>query len=417
MAFKPVTAVSWPIYVLTQAKLPPNDPLFHAFQVIDWHFILPLTQPLYSDKGAEGYCPISMFKALLLIYLGEAASERDLATKLKFDVRLQVLCGFDFLQTPSHAVFSQFRARLGAELFYHILHQLIAQAIAIGLIQKQVHTAVDATHIWAYSNKFGIKLCACKGKCQCLRKYSDPDAQWGHKTKTYPFFGYKIHLIIDVQSQLPLEVIVTSGEVADNTQAIPLLENTQKQHPQLTLRSATMDSAYDDQTIYEHYAENEISPIIALNPRNTQGKTQIGNDLVRDEKGTYYCARTGLPLVKNGTEPKRKNRQKIVCFPTGCRKACPFREECCANSKVGKTFYLYPSKDLRLIGPIPRDSKQWKQLYAQRTAIERTNSVLKSPKHHLDQPRLRGLNNIHIHAYLAVCALLVKEIGRYVPPG
>jgi hypothetical protein len=260
MAFRAVTAVSWPIYVLTQAKLHPNDPLFHAFQVIDWRFILPLAQPLYSDKGTEGYCPIGMFKALLLHY-----------------------------------------------------------------------------------------VCACKGKCQCLRNYSDPDAQWGHKTKTYTFFGYKIHLIIDVQSQLPLEVIVTSGEAADNTQAIPLLENTQKQHPELTLLSAAMDSAYDDQAIYEHYLENEISPIIALNPRNTQGKTQIGNDLFRDEKGTYYCARTGLPLVKNGTEPKRKGRNKIVCSPTGCRKECPFREECCANSKAGKTFYLYPSKDLRLI--------------------------------------------------------------------
>jgi hypothetical protein len=73
-----------------------------------------------------------MFKALLLIYLGQADSERDLAEKLQFDVRLQSLCGFDFFNTPSHVSFHDFRERLGSELFYSILHQLIAQAITNG---------------------------------------------------------------------------------------------------------------------------------------------------------------------------------------------------------------------------------------------------------------------------------------------
>jgi IS5 family transposase len=415
--FKTPSVLSWPIYVLTQAKLHPDDPIQQAFHAIDWSFIPRLTQPFYSDQGASAYPPISLFKALLLIYMGEASSERDLANKLKFNVRLQLLCDFDFFDTPSHAVFSQFRARLGADTFYAILHQLIAQAIALGLIQKKIHTAVDATHIWAFSNKFGIKVCTCTEKCQCLREYTDSDAKWGHKTKTYTFFGYKIHLIVDVDSQLPIDVIVTSGEVPDNTQAIPLLEGAQQQHPDLTFLSAAMDTAYDDYAIYERYTKEGIAPIIPLNPRNTQGKTQLGHDLLVDPQGIYYCARTQLPLVKNGTDPKRKDRQKIVCSPTGCRKACPFRQECCGASKVGKTFYLYPNKDLRLIGLIPRGSRLWKALYAQRTAIERTNSSLKSNTHQLDRPRVRGVDNIQTHAYLSICALIVKAIGRHVSPG
>jgi hypothetical protein len=417
MAFKTVSVLSWPVYVLTQAKLHPDDPIHHAFQAIDWSFIPRLTHHLYSDQGAHAYPPISLFKALLLIYMGEASSERDLDDKLKFNVRLQLLCGFDFFDTPSHAAFSQFRSRLGEDTFYAILHQLIAQAIAGGLIQKETHAAVDATHIWACSNTFGIKVCACTDKCQCLRKYTDPDAKWGHKTKTYSFFGYKVHLIVDVHSHLPIDVIVTSGEVADNTQAIPLLERAQKLHPQLTFLSAAMDTAYDDYAIYERYTQEGIAPLIPLNPRNTEGKTQIGNDLLMDPQGTYYCSRTELPLVKNGTDPKRKGRQKIVCSPTGCRKTCPFRQECGGSSKVGKTFYLYPNKDLRLIGLIPRGSRLWKDLYAQRTAVERTNSVLKSPTHQLNRPRVRGVDNVRTHAYLSSCAMIVKDIGRHVPPG
>ncbi len=159
-----------------------------------------------------------------------------------------------------------------------------------------------------------------------------------------------------------------------------------------------MDAAYDDYDIYQHCLEKHIDPIIALNPGNTQGKTQIGNDLHIDEKGQYYCQRTGLKLVKNGTDPKRKGRQKIVCSPTGNRKTCPFRKECCSDSNVGKTFYVYPLKDLRLVGPIPRGSKLWKTLYNERTASERINAQLKTPKHKLHMPRGRGMKNIQVHA-------------------
>ena len=101
--------------------------------------------------------------------------------------------------------------------------------------------------------------------------------------------------------------------------------------------------------------------------------------------------------MKNGTDPKRKGRQKIVCSPTGGRKECPFRDECCGSSKVGKTFYVDPNKDLRLIGLIPRGSSLWNDLYAQRTAVERTHSGLKSPTHQLNRPRVRGLGNIQTH--------------------
>ena len=412
--FKSISIVALPVHQLATYKIQPNDRIKGYFDAIDWHFIPPLTQALYSDAGAPAFPPVSMDKAILLTYLGEADSERDLAERLSFDIRLQTLCGFDFFETPSHAAFSCFRTRLGAETFYEILHRLIAQAIAIGLIKNLVHTAVDSTHIWACSNKFGIKICTCKGKCDCLKTYTDPDARWGHKTKTYSFFGYKIHLIVDVESHLPLEVIVTPGNASDNTQAIPLLEQATQKHPQLTIQSAAMDAAYDAYDIYQHCIEQHIDPIIALNPGNTQGKTQIGNDLHIDEKGQYYCQRTGLKLVKNGTDPKRKGRQKIVCSPTGDRKTCPFRKECCSDSNVGKTFYVYPLKDLRLVGPIPRGSKLWKTLYNERTASERINAQLKTPKHKLHMPRARGMKNIQVHAYLSVAALLVKAIGTYV---
>jgi len=57
-------------------KLNPNDPTKIIFDHIDWSFIHSLAKDKYSTQGAEGYNPVSLFKAQLLIYLGAVSSDR-----------------------------------------------------------------------------------------------------------------------------------------------------------------------------------------------------------------------------------------------------------------------------------------------------------------------------------------------------
>jgi len=172
-----------------------------------------------------------------------------------------------------------------------------------------------------------------------------------------------------------------------------------------------MDAAYDDTNIYKHCVQQNIHPIIALNKRHHE-EYSLGDQVIMDKDGNWFCNRSKLRLVKNGTDPKRKGRLKLICPPTGERKDCPFRGSCCPNSKVGRTFYLYPLRDIRLFGTIPRDSDEWKFLYNLRTSVERTNSCLKSPVHKLDKPRVRGKEQIQIHVFLSISALVVKTIGK-----
>ena len=127
-------------------KLNPNDPTKIIFDNINWSFIHSLAKGKYSTQGAEGYDPVSLFKAQLLIYLGEVSSDRKLASALRYNARLCLLCGFNFLKTPSNGSFTNFRHRLGEGIFYESLHQLIAQAIALRVIQGG-DTAIDSTHL------------------------------------------------------------------------------------------------------------------------------------------------------------------------------------------------------------------------------------------------------------------------------
>ena len=395
----------------TLLKLKSNDPVKVIFDHIDWSFIHPQVAGKYSGvpQGAEGYDPIALFKAQLLIYLGEVSSDRKLASSLRYNGRLCLLCGFNFLKTPSNGTFTNFRDRLGEDVFYEILHQLIAQAIVLKVILGG-DTAIDSTHLWAYANKFGQKTCQCKGKCNCPKSYSDADAQWGAKSKDYLFFGYKVHLIVDAKSQLPLDVKVTPANEGDSPQAKPLLMGAREKHPETPINTSSMDSAYDSYENYRFAIEDiGTAPIIALNPRDRADAITRGS-LYLSEDGSYTCV-AGFKVVYWGKDKKR-GRLKFRCPAAVGRCQCLFRATC-SLSHYGKTFYLHPNRDYRLIGPIPRGTDLWQEKYNARTSVERAYSEEKG-SHHLANPRVRGLAKVKIHVYLALCAQVIKRIGAVI---
>jgi len=392
-------------------KLRPNDPVKVVFDHIDWSFVHPLVKDKYSalPQGADGYDPIALFKAQLLIYLGEVKSDRKLAEALRYDSRLCLLCGFNFLKTPSNGTFTNLRDRLGDGIFYDILHNLIAQAIVLKVIRGG-DTAIDSTHVWAYANRFGHKTCQCKGKCDCPRSYSDADAAWGAKSKDYFFFGYKVHLIVDAASQLPLEVKVTPGNAPDSPQAIPLLKGAQEKHPSLKLATSAMDSAYDSKENYRFaIKEAHVSPIIALNPRG--GVDALTADSLQLAPDSSYTCIAGHKVIYWGKEEKR-GRLKFRCPAAVGKCECLFRSTC-SPSNYGRTFYLNPERDYRLVGPIPRGTALWEKKYDRRTSVERAYSEEKG-SHRLAEPRLRGLAKVKIHIYLALCAQIIKRIGAAI---
>jgi len=393
-------------------KLKPNDPTKIIFDNMDWSFIHPLVKDKYSDspQGAVGYDPISLLKAQLLIYLDEVSSDRKLAWALRYNARLCLLCGFNFLKTPSNGTFSNFRERLGDDTFHEILHRLIAQAIALKVIVGG-GAAVDSTHLWAYSNRFGKKTCSCKGKCSCPREYSDADANWGHKTKEYVFFGYKVHLIVDARSQLPLDVRVTPASEADGPYAKPLMQGAAEKHPDHKIDSVAMDSAYDAYENYRSAIQNiGAAPIIALNPRNGADALTVGSLLLLSPQDKYTCP-AGFPVVYWGKDPER-GRLKFRC-PAALGKCQCLFQSTCSPSGYGRTFYLHPDRDLRLIGPIPRGTALWREKYNARTSVERAYSEEKG-SHHLASLRVRGLAKVKIHVYLALCAQVIKRTGAMI---
>ena len=207
-----------------------------------------------------------------------------------------------------------------------------------------------------------------------------------------------------------MDVKVTTGNQGDSPQAKPLPKGAAERHPGIEIDSASMDSAYDAYENYRFAIEDMgISPIIALNPRGRIDAITKGSLYLSDD-GTYTCL-AGFKVVYWGKDKKRA-RLKFRCPASLGRCQCLFRSSC-SLSPYGKTFYLHPERDYRLIGPIPRGSDIWQEKYNARTSVERAYSEEKG-SHHLANPRVRGLARVKTHVYLALSAQVIKRIGATI---
>jgi len=326
-----------------------DDPLARIFSSIDFSFIRNLIPE--SSLGREGFDPVSLFKALLLIPLGEARSQRHLARKLRFDGRLSYLCGFSYGKTPSHNTFTVFKKRVGVKRFKEILETLISQALA------------------------------CKGK----GKTSLAIDSWGVKDENTFFFGYKLHAsVIPSNFPIPTSVEITSGEAYDGRFYKPLLKNTLEKVP---VSRAIADAGYDSLANISFSEREKVQPFIASNPRNSKNSTLLSQLTITPE-GEVFCP-AGKKLIYWGKENKRE-RMKFRCPLIREKGHCLFKNSCW-KGKYGKSFYISTHHRLLEKMKLFRATKRFKKVYKKRQAIERFFSLLKGNFSLEKKMRVRGM--------------------------
>jgi transposase len=196
-------------------KIKKDDPLKIIFESIDWSFIYPIIKDKYTAGRELVYDPVALFKAQLLIWLGEVKSNRRLAKSLQFDSRFCVLCGFDnFLKTPAHSTFSYFRKRIGKDIYYKILHRIIAQTVVAAVINK-INISSNVVHIIINTNNGKKKSCNCSGsRCKYNKKQKHFKNETSVKliTKNFVALGFKVKMVINTSTKLPLEVTLIPKE-------------------------------------------------------------------------------------------------------------------------------------------------------------------------------------------------------------
>jgi len=210
----------------------------------------------------------------------------------------------------------------------------------------------------------------------------------GVVVKVYQWFGYKLHLLVDVKHEVVLAYRISSPKEGDNEVLSALVDQARINLPAARIKTLAYDKAADDVKVHEKLQTCGIKPVIQNRAlwKEEQEKLLPGHDgnsnIVYDEAGTLYCYdRVSQPMIRRpmayiGHEPAR-GTLKYRCPAKHDGLPCAMSEICNAGKSYGLTVRVKQEIDLRRFPPLPRATKKFERLYKGRTSVERVNGRLK----------------------------------------
>lgn len=204
-------------------------------------------------QGEDRPDPLGLFKAHLVKRLKHIPSDRMLVRQMWKDPRLKKICDIEAYEPPyGIAVLSRFRSKVGPERLAKIVDQTVEALVKKGRIKGEA-LALDSTFIKAYSRR----------NLDNRTGYSDPESRIGRAVKAKDL-GYRLHLAVDVKSELPIAMIVVSTNENEKKHSINLFK---KASEHVKPKKVLADSQYSAANLRETTLECGALPVIPY-PRN-----------------------------------------------------------------------------------------------------------------------------------------------------
>jgi len=226
-----------------------------------------ISQPYHeAGPGRPPRSPLGIFKALMIKQLRCIPSDRELYRRLWNDEALREICDIEEKEKPYHpSQLTRFRNKVGPKRLEDIMNSLLEELVAGGIIKGET-LAMDATFIKAWSRR---------DPSDDSHGFSDPESRVGRDGKTYDL-GYKIHLAVDVDSDMPVAAVVASAN--DN----------EKKHTEELVDKASMvvdgfeavvaDSQYSSKRVRGYIGEHGAESVIPYPSNQRRGEAVLRVD-------------------------------------------------------------------------------------------------------------------------------------------
>jgi Transposase DDE domain/Transposase domain (DUF772) len=217
------------------------------------------------------------------------------------------------------------------------------------------------------------------------KEYKDDD---GKVTKVVEWFGFKLHLLVDVKHEVVLSYEITDTKAGDGRTLPVLLDQAQANLPEGRIKTVAYDKAADSQDVHKRLSGDGITPLIQMRemwkeePERMLPGHDGSSNVVYKEDGTIYCYdKVSDPPVRHpmayiGYEPERETL-KYRCPAKHEGWDCPMSKICNAGKSYGKTVRVDHELDPRRFPSLPRATKKFERMYKGRTSVERVNARLK----------------------------------------
>ncbi len=213
--------------------------------------------------------------------------------ELSRNSQLRKVCGIQNDEIPSKYVMTRFMKKLKKhknlvkEIFYIQRNELAEIREDFG-----TNIGVDGKYLDSYAKKEN------KNKKEDGRR--DTEAKYGIKEKYYKdgkgnekikketHFGYRIHLMADVDYELPIDYEIETANIGEGKMFKKMPDKKENEKVLERTKTATADKGYDDGKLLQKLEKRKIKPIIDKRKMVKEEK-EIKRTVYYDDLGHVYC--------------------------------------------------------------------------------------------------------------------------------
>jgi len=231
-----------------------------------------------------------------------------------------------------------------------------------------------------------------------VKEYHYTDAQGKKQVKKEYHFGFKTHIICDVETELPLAFTVTAANADERAEMKKLLQHLTTSHSDILQGTdhLLLDRGYDSEDMIKSVKKLGIAPIVDIRRSwkdGEQTRQYKNTDIVYDNKGNvFYVEEDGNPV-----------RMRYEGYDR--------QRNCLRYSHRGKKYRICISYDERIFLPIARDSAKFARLYKGRTAVERLNGRL-DRDYLFEDHYIRGIKKMTLMVSLSLIVMNGMAVGK-----
>lgn len=385
-------------------------------------------------NGRDDYPVRAMWNAVLAGVVFQHISVESLRRELSRNGQLRYMCGFYIIDrkrrrnkrkteiVPPAWVFTRFLKKM-------LIHKEEINKIFETLVEELRKLLPDFGKDLAIDSKAISSLATGVNKNATADGRRDCDADWGKKEyrgvredgtaweKIVKWFGYKLHLIVDSNYELPVAYSVTKASEPDINEAHRMVDEINEERAEILKKCETMegDRGYDDtKLIKQLWDEHRIKPVIDIRNmwKDVDGTRQLDGyeNVAYNFKGQVYCycLDTGekREMGVGGFEEDRNTLKKL----------CPAKQydlkcKCIDRCPIKQGIRIKLNVDRRIFTPIDRASYKWERYYDKRTSVERVNSRL-DESFGFEKHYIRGKTKMTVRCGIALCVMLAMAVGR-----
>ncbi|MEG0909117.1 MAG: transposase [Bacilli bacterium] len=221
--------------------------------------------------------------------------------------------------------------------------------------------------------------------------YKDPKTGES-KARKKTYFGYRYHLLADVNYELPVEYTVTKASVGERDELKKHIEmlNNEK------VETLSADKGYDGKTLITYLVNKGIKPIIDIRCQWRDG-----------EKTKQYKDTDLLYTYDGKVSIIDENNENIPLKYLGYDKV----KNTLRYQHKSNVYSIDINYDKRIFTQIARDSKKWKRIYNKRTALERINGRF-DRDFNLENHKVRGLKKATVLIDIMMIGMMAMAKGH-----